>query len=56
MRNRNLLIFITVLVFCVLAVVVMDYNRKTPGEDLAGSVNEVTEEVQDEIDDATDAR
>ncbi len=55
MNDKGLLTVIAVLLVAILAVLFMQYNA--PEDDgIAGSVNEVVEEIGDEIDDNTTSR
>lgn len=56
MSNRNLIILTLVLLAGVFLLVMIQTNRDAPNDSIGGSVNEVVEEVQDEIDDHTTSR
>ena len=56
MSNRTLLSAIVILLVGILGVLIYQMNRTSEPERLAGSVNQVVEEISDEIDDHTTAR
>lgn len=56
MNNKGLLIIVIVILLGILAIVFMQINDETPGDQIANDIGEVTEEIGDEIDDNTDAR
>lgn len=53
MGQRTLLTIIAIALFGILVVLIVEANEKTPGEQMADSFSEVTEEISDEIDDNT---
>lgn len=54
--NRNILIFIAVLLIGIFAVLAMNYTAAPAKNSLGGSIDEVIEEIGDEIDDNTTRR
>lgn len=56
MSNKALLTIVIVMLIGVFAIVLMQATEKPPSEKIADDVGEVTEEIGDELDDATDAR
>lgn len=53
MSQRNLLIVVVVLLAGIFAVMLVQSERRSPGERLADNISEVIEEAGDEIDDHT---
>ena len=56
MTNKGLLIFITVILVGIFAILIFQANDESPAEKFSDGVNETFEEIGDEIDDHTDAR
>lgn len=53
MTNKGLLTAITVILLGIFTVVLIESTDRTPAENFSHSVHELTEEIGDEIDDAT---
>ncbi len=53
MSNKGLLIIVILLLLAVFTMVFMRSNEESPGEQIANDFGEMTEEIGDEIDDAT---
>lgn len=52
-NNNGILIVIAVALIGILTVMFLQYEEKPPGEKIADSIGELTEEIGDEIDDHT---
>lgn len=53
MNQKTILTLIAVVLIAILAVLVIESREKTPSEKVADSVEEVTNEIADEVDDLT---
>ena len=53
MNNKELLIVILLIVIGILAVSIMEYSKASPTDNIVESVNEVSEDVDDSLDDIT---